>query len=77
MLLVHIYHLHNSLVQYLALTQYGIIGLILIQGIVQGCYANWKWPYKVCKEFEISFISFIKLGVFESINQIKLNIYGR
>ncbi|MEZ7821096.1 MAG: O-unit flippase-like protein, partial [Patescibacteria group bacterium] len=61
----------------LALTQYGIIGLILIQGIVQGCYANWKWPYTVCKEFEISFISFIKLGVFESINQIKLNIYGR
>jgi len=61
----------------LTYTQLGILGLILIQGIIQVTYANWKWPYIVCKEFNLNFISFLKVGIFESINHIKLNIYGR
>jgi O-antigen/teichoic acid export membrane protein len=40
----------------------GILGVILVPGIVQLCYANWKWPYVVCKEFGISFYNFLLLS---------------
>ncbi len=40
-------------------TGYGILGLVVVQGLVQIVYANWKWPYVVCKEFRLSFISFL------------------
>jgi O-antigen/teichoic acid export membrane protein len=35
---------------FLGYTGFGIWGLILAQGIAQGCYQNWKWPIKVMKE---------------------------
>jgi O-antigen/teichoic acid export membrane protein len=31
-------------------TNFGIWGLILSQGIAQGCYQNWKWPMVVLKD---------------------------
>ncbi|MBP2833879.1 polysaccharide biosynthesis protein [Aquimarina sp. U1-2] len=60
----------------LELTNFDILGLIVVQGLTQLAYANWKWPSEVCKEFNISYIRFLKLGGLESFNKIKylLNI---
>jgi len=58
-------------------TSLGIIGLVLVQGITQLAYANWKWPHVVCKEFSISFISFLSLGMYESMNRFKLYFNAR
>jgi O-antigen/teichoic acid export membrane protein len=35
---------------FLRYTNIGIWGLILSQGIAQGCYQNWKWPLEVLKD---------------------------
>lgn len=52
-------------------TEFGIFGLVLVQGFVQIAYANWKWPLVVCKEFGINFVSFVAIGFNESIIRIK------
>jgi O-antigen/teichoic acid export membrane protein len=39
-------------------TDFGLFGMILVPGVVQICYANWKWPLVVCKELNISFGKF-------------------
>ncbi|MBN2779195.1 MAG: oligosaccharide flippase family protein [Bacteroidales bacterium] len=49
-------------------TSLGILGLILVQGLTQLAYNNWKWPHVVLKEFNIYFISFLLIGVKESLN---------
>lgn len=54
-------------------TEYGILGLVLVQGMVQIVYANWKWPYVVCKEFRISFFSFLGIGMKELLIRLKIN----
>lgn len=43
-------------------TELGILGLVLVQGICQAAYQNWKWPLVALKEFHISFLSLLKLG---------------
>lgn len=53
-------------------TSLGLLGLVLVQGGVQLVYANWKWPYEVFREFRISVISFVKLGIRESFIRIRL-----
>lgn len=53
-------------------TGYGILGLVVVQGLVQVVYANWKWPYEVCKEFRISFFSFLGIGMNESLIRLKI-----
>lgn len=58
----------------LQFTNLGILGLVLVQGLSQIVYANWKWPHVVCKEFHISFPSFILLGFRESFNKLKSTI---
>lgn len=35
-------------------TQLGLWALIIAPGIAQGIYQNWKWPYEVKKELQIS-----------------------
>lgn len=62
---------------FLTYTEYGILGLVLVQGLVQIAYANWKWPLVVFNEFQISLKSFLILGINESFNRIKLLVYGR
>jgi O-antigen/teichoic acid export membrane protein len=52
-------------------TTYGIIGLIVVQGLCQLFYANWKWPYVVFKEFGINFFSFVAIGVKESLVRMR------
>lgn len=53
-------------------TSMGILGLVIIQGFCQLVYSNWKWPYVVCREFTISYMSFLAIGMRESLNKIKL-----
>jgi O-antigen/teichoic acid export membrane protein len=53
-------------------TEFGILGLVLVQGLVQLAYANWKWPCVVFKEFKINLKSFLTLGMIELINRLKL-----
>ena len=55
----------------LQFTSLGILGLVLVQGLSQIVYANWKWPLVVCREFHISFPSFISLGFRESFYKLK------
>jgi O-antigen/teichoic acid export membrane protein len=58
-------------------TGYGILGLVLVQGLVQIAYANWKWPFEVFKEFEMSIKEFLFLGIYETFIRLKLYVYGR
>lgn len=58
-------------------TTLGILGLVVIQGACQIVYANWKWPYVVCKDFKLNYISFVYLGVKETKNVIKRHCYDR
>lgn len=44
-------------------TNWGILGLVLVQGICQAAYQNWKWPQLALKEFNISYLQLIRLGV--------------
>lgn len=55
----------------LEFTTFGILGLVVVQGISQLVYANWKWPYEVCKEFGISFSAFIKIGMRETLTRLR------
>lgn len=46
----------------LKFTTLGIMGLILVQGICQLAYQNWKWPMEALKEYSISFWQLMKMG---------------
>lgn len=77
-----IYLLTGSLIalgSYISLvyTGLGILGLVLVQGIVQLAYNNWKWPLDICKEFKISYISFLYLSISEIFNRFKTYYYNR
>jgi O-antigen/teichoic acid export membrane protein len=56
----------------LVYTSLGILGLIMVQGLAQVAYANWKWPHVVCKEFGIGFLSFVGIGMKESLIRLKI-----
>jgi O-antigen/teichoic acid export membrane protein len=56
----------------LEFTNLGILGLILIQGVIESAYDNWKWPLVVYKEFNISFKNVISIGFNESFNRTKI-----
>lgn len=43
-------------------TDWGILGLVAVQGICQAAYQNWKWPAMALHEFHISLPALIKLG---------------
>lgn len=52
-------------------TAWGIYGLMIVQCVVQLCYNNWKWPSVICKEYDLSPISILKIGIMEGIWIIK------
>jgi len=54
----------------------GIMGLVLVPGIVQAAYNNWKWPMVVCKDFGVSNFAFIKMSLIEILNYIKRILNG-
>lgn len=58
-------------------TSLGILGLVLVQGLCQICYANWKWPYVVCREFHISFFRFLAIGMRELLAHIPFPLCRR
>ncbi|MDN3657619.1 O-unit flippase-like protein [Ferruginibacter paludis] len=61
----------------LAFTSMGLLGLVLVQGIVQLSYNNWKWPLFICNEFKISFLTFLKLAFMEVYQSQKEYFYGK
>lgn len=58
-------------------TIWGVLGLVFVQGMCQLAYSNWKWPYVVCREFNISYFSFLKLGFSQIIANIKTLYHNR
>lgn len=52
-----------GLVVVLKYTDWGLWGIVLVPGIVQGGYQNWKWPKEMCKEYCISYAQLCALGV--------------
>lgn len=60
----------------LSCTNYGIFGLVVVQGITQLVYSNWKWPYVVCKEFKVNFISFLVIGFNQTLYRLKRYVYA-
>ena len=54
----------------LRFTGWGIMGLVLVQGVCQLAYNNWKWPAVVCRDFQISFPRFLQLGARESLRKV-------
>ena len=55
-------------------TNLGLIGLVLVQGVVQLAYNNWYWPRWVCKELKISLPSLLITGFEESYRKMKNQI---
>lgn len=53
----------------LRFTSWGIMGLVVVQGICQLVYNNWKWPLVVCRDFKISFPRFLHIGMQESLKK--------
>ncbi|WP_315506624.1 O-unit flippase-like protein [Capnocytophaga leadbetteri] len=49
----------------------GILSLVIVQGLCQAAYNNWKWPLVVLREFHLSGKLFIKIGIQESLSKIK------
>lgn len=52
-------------------TGLGLLGLVLVQGIVQLAYNNWYWPYKVCKDLNLSYITLSVIGQKESLEKVR------
>lgn len=46
----------------LVFTEWGILGLLLSQTVVQLSYNAWKWCYVACKELNIGWLSLLKAG---------------
>lgn len=44
-------------------TDLGVLGLVLVQGICQAAYQNWKWPKVALDEFHVSFFKLMKMGL--------------
>ena len=52
-------------------THLGLLGLVLVQGMVQLAYNNWYWPRWVCRETNITIIQFVYIGLQESYTKIQ------
>lgn len=54
----------------LQFTNLGLLGIVLVQGIVQLSYNYWRWPLSVFREYNISGYSFICQGVNKMCSKI-------
>lgn len=61
----------------LRFTDYGLMGLVVVQGVVQLAYNNWKWPSVVCHDFQISFPRFLQIGAEEALKKVGDFIHHR
>lgn len=48
-----------------------ILGLIIVPGIIQIIYNNWKWPFEVFKDYNISFLEFYKKLLYTFLFKLK------
>jgi len=53
------------------------LGLVVVQGLCQLVYNNWKWPHVVCRDFQISFPRFLRVGMQESLKKVDDFIHHR
>lgn len=44
-------------------TQAGILGIVAVQGLVQACYNDWKWPLSVCRRLQLSLGDIGRIGM--------------
>ncbi|MDE6327405.1 MAG: polysaccharide biosynthesis protein [Duncaniella sp.] len=51
-------------------TSYGILGLVIVQGVCQAAYQNWKWPQMALKEFNLSIFQLLGYGMKSIISQL-------
>lgn len=56
-------------------TSMGLLGLILVQGVIQLCYSNWKWPYEALKELKMNYFVFLYTGARELIGMTRSLLY--
>lgn len=61
----------------LRFTNWGIMGLVLVQGVCQLAYNNWKWPLVVCHDFNISFPEFLYIGFQETFKKVGAIIHHK
>lgn len=54
-------------------TNWGIMGLIIVQGVCQAVYQNWKWPQMALSEFNISYYSLICYGIKDIVSHLKID----
>ncbi|OWK71255.1 O-unit flippase-like protein [Pedobacter sp. AJM] len=55
----------------LSFTNYGLLGLVLVQGTVQLAYNNWKWPFVILNKYNISLFDFLGLIISEVFYRLK------
>ncbi|HAT62476.1 MAG TPA: polysaccharide biosynthesis protein [Prevotella sp.] len=55
----------------LQFTNFGLIGVVFVQFIVQLAYSNWRWPKWVMDEFHMSIVDFFKYSYFAISSKIK------
>ncbi|MDD4690523.1 MAG: O-unit flippase-like protein [Eubacteriales bacterium] len=48
----------------LAFTKMELLGVVIVPAITALAYPNWKWPYEICKEFNISYFSLLHKSFF-------------
>lgn len=64
----------------LQFTEYGLLGIVLVQGFVQLAYNNWYWPSYVLHDLEINYPEFVLIGLKEIAVKTKNNLrilYGK
>lgn len=59
----------------LKLTSWGLWGMVLIQFFVPLCYPNWKWPWEVCKEFNIHYFRLVSDSLLRVVNVCRSLFY--
>lgn len=55
----------------LQFTNFGLIGVVFVQFIVQLAYSNWRWPKWVLDEFNMSVWDFLKYSYFAISSKLK------
>ena len=48
-------------------TSLGLTGVVLVQGLIQLAYNNWKWPLYVLNDLNVSLKDFLNIGIKEAI----------
>ena len=55
----------------LSFTSSGLLGIVIVQIIVQSLYNHWKWPAWILNDLDISLWQLIKIGCFETTSKLQ------